>query len=565
MVTHLVFKMCGIAGIISKDGNDVSGTIKQMMETIRHRGPDGCGLLMGKTIQRGFSLEDINFDEKASVAMGHTRLAIVGGESGQQPLQDCHKKLTVLSNGEIYNYRQLRKELESEHYFETETDSETVVHLLEDAYQGDLESAVCEVLPKLDGVFALAVSDGDEIVVARDMLGVKQLYIGENEYYIAFASERKALWEVGIENEERLLFGHVARFSKDGMVIKKALNPPVDEEVTTNEFEDAVNAYGQALVDAVRKRVSGLDRVGIIFSGGIDSVLIAKIASQFTDVVCYTAGVKGSEDIKYARIAAQKIGVDIKTRELDLKDVESYIPKTIEAIEDRLFGQVKVAIPIYASVEMCHEDGVKVMLTGQGADELWGGYPWYRTIVEKEGYDSVREYMKGDILNLYKETLEREDKITMANSVELRVPFLDPQVIRVAMQTDDKLKIRSVNDKLGKYIHRELPKIMGVPEELADRAKDAAQHGSGVHKAILDIAEKNGYEKETAEKVGYKSNKSIREKLGSSVRYGYKYSKKTLWKIPDHIQFYLDVVSLKKHLINESELNYAKKKLVAKN
>ena len=250
--------------------------------------------------------------------------------------------------------------------------------------------------------------------------------------------------------------------------------------------------------------------------------------------------------------------MNIKVKELKPSDVEKYIPEVIEAIEDRLFGQIEVAIPIYVSVEMAHKDGLKVMLTGQGADELFAGYPWYRSIVEKDGYSSLKRYMIGDVLNLYRETLEREDKITMANAVELRVPYLDPEVIKIAMQIDDKLKIRSPEDKLGKFIHRELAKRIGIPADIAERPKEAAQHGSGVHKAILVVAQKNGFTEDLVEEIGYDPNKSIREKLGSSIRYGYKYDEKELWEIPDYLQLYLDKISLEKGLIDEAELNYVK-------
>lgn len=193
--------------------------------------------------------------------------------------------------------------------------------------------------------------------------------------------------------------------------------------------------------------------------------------------------------------------------------MEKYIPEVIEAIEDSLFGQIEVAIPIYISVEMAHEDGLKVMLTGQGADELFAGYPWYRTIVEKDGYNSLKRYMVGDVLNLYRETLEREDKITMVNAVELRVPYLDPKVIKIAMQIDDKLKIRSPKDELEKLIHRELAKRIRIPADLAERPKKAAQHGSGIHEAILVVAQKNGFTEDLVILIRFPWRKDLLMKL----------------------------------------------------
>lgn len=162
---------------------------------------------------------------------------------------------------------------------------------------------------------------------------------------------------------------------------------------------------------------------------------------------------------------------------------------------------------------MAHEDGLKVMLTGQGADELFAGYPWYRTIVEKDGYNSLKRYMVGDVLNLYRETLEREDKITMVNAVELRVPYLDPKVIKIAMQIDDKLKIRSPKDELEKLIHMELAKRIRIPADLAERPKKAAQHGSGIHEAILVVAQKNGFTEDLVILIRFPWRKDLLMKL----------------------------------------------------
>ena len=145
--------------------------------------------------------------------------------------------------------------------------------------------------------------------------------------------------------------------------------------------------------------------------------------------------------------------------------------------------------------------------------------------------------------------------------ISFRYPYIDPQVIKVALQIDAKLKIRSSEDKLGKYIHREFAKRVGVPPELADRPKEAAQHGSGIHEAMIKIAKRNGFTQDVVEETGYNPDKSIREKLGSSIRYGYKYGEENLWKTPDYLQAYLDTIALQKNLITESELKYAKTKL----
>ncbi|MBI4257838.1 MAG: hypothetical protein HY619_02690, partial [Thaumarchaeota archaeon] len=153
---------------------------------------------------------------------------------------------------------------------------------------------------------------------------------------------------------------------------------------------------------------------------------------------------------------------------------------------------------------------------------------------------------------LYKETLEREDKITMAHSIELRPPYLDPEVVEVATSIATKTKLPP-GDVMGKHVHREAALGLGVPSELAFRVKQAAQHGSGVHKLVEEIALKNGYNKDMVESMGYSAKRSVPEVLGSSARYGYLYSTDGIWDIPDHVQLYLDTIAYEGRLTSEDD------------
>jgi asparagine synthase (glutamine-hydrolysing) len=304
----------------------------------------------------------------------------------------------------------------------------------------------------------------------------------------------------------------------------------------------AVEAYGKALNEAMEKRVQDFQRIGIIFSGGIDSVLIAYLASKMVpEVICYTGGVTGSSDILNARQIADKLGLKLKVCELDQEEVEELIPEVMNVIEDSNAGQVEVALPVYCAVKLAHEDGIKVMLTGQGADELFGGYSWYAKVVEKEGYKMLRRHMIEDLLLLYKETLEREDKITMAHSIELREPFLDPEVIKVALATSLRLNVKGGSDSFGKHVHRKLAEHLGIPHDIAYRIKEAAQHGSGMHGMLDNIARKHGFDESTVP-ANYLEELNMREKIGSSQRYGYLFVDGKIWIAEPHIQMYLDSI-----------------------
>ena len=548
--------MCGIAGDIERQGGNSVPIVGSMLETIKHRGPDGFGLYNKHSIQRVKNFDDLSFNERSEFAFGHSRLAIVGGEQGIQPFEGCHKGLVVLHNGEIYNYKSLRTDL-SNHKFETSTDSETIVHMLEDHYNGDLSDALAATLRRLDGVFAIVATDGKNVAIARDTFGVKQLYFSETNERIVFSSERKALWRVGVNDwGNRLLPGHLAFFAPEGATIRKFREPPISNITDSNvsaSIEGIMNEYIELLRKAVSKRVEDMGHIGVIFSGGIDSVLIAKIAKDLgAKMTCYGAGTEDSGDLKQAQYAATSMGLEIRTNLLTAEKVDNEIPTIIQTIEDRNLSQVEVAMPIYFSVQMAQEDGIRVMLTGQAADELFAGYPWYRDVLDKEGYASLTTHMIDDLLLLYKETLEREDKITMARSIELRVPYLDYELVKFVTGIDTRLKL-PVGDKLGKHIHREAALRVGVPESLALRPKEAAQHGSGIRGLIQQIAISKGYNEEVVKMHHYSVSKSIPERLGSSQRYGHLYSNEAKWETPDNVQLFLDTLSLKNKLTSQND------------
>jgi asparagine synthase (glutamine-hydrolysing) len=221
-------------------------------------------------------------------------------------------------------------------------------------------------------------------------------------------------------------------------------------------------------------------------------------------------------------------------------EVEKLIPDIIRDIEDHSMNQVEVAVPIYVANRMAQEAGERVLLTGQGADELFGGYPWYGRVAEADGFDTFVQRSWEDMCLLYKECLEREDKITMAHSMELRVPFLDPEVIQAAFHISPELKVNKGADPLGKRIHREYCCSVGIPDDISNRVKEAAQHGANVHDTLLELAALRAPSETALAAAGYDADVSVIEKLGSSSRYGYRYGDEKMWKPATQLQFYLD-------------------------
>lgn len=534
---------------MSKRGENVAPLVGRMLLRMANRGPDGAGVSCGGTILRSSTVKELELGNiKAQSMMGHARLAIVGGTCGTQPFTSCNGRFTLEHNGEIYNYKKLRARLEGRHRFSTQTDSEVVAHLLEDHYLvcGDFLESITRTVAELDGIYALAIRDEKTgaVVLVRDRLGVRPMYYSENEHMIAFASERKALWAIGFrEPTLRVLPGHALLIESSGDMQQVRIIGLPKPKVTCRTMDSAISAYEKALIASVEKRTEDVERMGIIFSGGIDSVLAAYIASRMVpEVTCYTCGVEGSSDLEFARQIAGRLNLPLKANELSQERVEQLVPEIIRVIEDSNAGQVEVALPVYGAVELAKKDGIRIMLTGQGADELFGGYGWYSNVAKREGYRKLRARMAEDLSLLYKETLEREDKITMAHSIELREPFLDMEVVSASMAMDLRLNVKP-DDRFGKRVHRRLAQTLGIPEEIAFRVKEAAQHGSGMHDMLDSVARKNGFD-EAAITSGYLRELQSKEKMGSSQRYGYLFEKEhKLWVAEPHVQMYLDSIA----------------------
>lgn len=510
--------MCTICGHFVRNGKRSSTDIYDMLKKMEHRGPDTHGVYLDGTISRANEIDEFKtlLKNKSRIALGHSRLRIIGGANAVQPFTSCDGQLVLIINGEIYNYHELKTLLLHNHNLLTTGDSEIVIHLIEEAYRGNLLEAVRMVTGLLDGMYALAVSDGKSVVMARDPIGKKPAYYIEHENAVYFASEKKALWN-GKNDPKRLRPGELLLIDDNRCDIRKGFELPLPQ-IDIIDFRTAVECYKDALVKSVRKRLSGLreTRLGVIFSGGIDSVLIAKLLQrEGKSIVCYCTGAEVSTDIVASRNVAKELGFELKTAIINESIVKDILSEVIQKVEESGLLQVEVAIPMFMAAKMAAADGIRVMYTGQAADELYAGYPWYNDVLRESGYLRLHERLWEDLNSLYDDTLEREDKLTMSHSIELRAPYLDRDVIQTAMRTSPRLKIAGVDDPLRKRVHRQAAVELGVPAQLAFRVKDPAQSGSGIHGIIENIAGTNGrfFDDDLV-------NENIRIDKGSLYRYG---------------------------------------------
>jgi asparagine synthase (glutamine-hydrolysing) len=471
---------------------------------------------------------------------------------------DGRERPVLIYDGHLYDFRNSESTLSEVQHTAEKTVAESLVRKLAEL-PGNLERKVRRALPGLDGDYALALGDTESIVISRDSLGTKPLYFAENSKLFAFASNKKPLWRIGLAEVKPLRAGKLVVFNHGEVSIGKA-SPFRKKEAVIGDMSQAVDAYEQALRSAVTKRVARTKhslKLGVLLSGGVDSCLIAKLvcdvaSSLGTDVVAYSAGLPDSPDVKFARQSARELDIRHKMKILTIHEVEKYIPGVIEVIEDSDFVQVETGIGLYAAIDMASRDGINVLFSGQGPDELWGGYNWYPDVLGRDGRQDLSRRMWDDFTRADIETLDRENKIALAHDIDLLFPYLDTEVADVAMSVASELKVTSTEDHLGKHPHRQLAAKLGVPEKYANRGKYAIQHGTGIHGVLDGIARKNGFDPALVKHIGYRSDKITIEKMGSSSRYGYRYMAKDLWQVPQYVQLFFHVLAYKQGLLDKS-------------
>ena len=286
----------------------------------------------------------------------------------------------------------------------------------------------------------------------------------------------------------------------DFKVIKSNYNEYNDYLDTKDSYEVYKELLKDDLYSAVEKRVNMISDVGLIFSGGVDSTILAVLLKQIAEkrnnnansiplnVKLYSVGVENSQDVKFSKEIAEELNLPLKTVIIDENTVKESIKPVLTAIEDDNVMKLGVGMTIYLAAKAMKEDNIKVALSGQGADELFGGYNRYLKHFEEnslfDAYFALDEEIYHDIANMYHVNLERDDAVSMANGVELRVPFLDMDIIDLALDIPGIYKIKDNEDILRKHILRDVAKSIGVPDYIADRPKKAAQYGSGINKIL---------------------------------------------------------------------------------
>lgn len=467
--------MCGIVSIfnIQEQTPELRQKALRMSQKIRHRGPDWSGIYTG-----------------GSAILCHERLSIVDPESGKQPLFSSDKKQVLAVNGEIYNHQDIRRRYAGKYQFQTGSDCEVILALYRDKGIDFLED--------LSGIFAFALYDAecDEFLIARDPIGVIPLYIGyDDDGKVYVASELKAL-EGQCDRYEPFLPGHYYWSREPGMkrYYKRdwfSYDAVKDNSASVADIHDALEA-------AVKRQLMSDVPYGVLLSGGLDSSVISAIAEKFSErriedddkerawwprLHSFAVGLKGAPDLAKAKLVADYIGTVHHEINYTIQEGLDAIRDVIYFIETYDVTTVRASTPMYLLARVIKSMGIKMVLSGEGADEIFGGYLYFHKAPSPKAFhkETVRKLSK-----LYMYDCLRANKSLSAWGVEGRVPFLDKEFLDVAMRTNPEAKM-CPGKTIEKRIVREAFANM-LPDEVAWRQKE--QFSDGVGYSWIDTLKK---------------------------------------------------------------------------
>lgn len=498
--------MCGIVSIfnIQEQTPELRQQALRMSQKIRHRGPDWSGIYCG-----------------GSAILAHERLSIVDPESGRQPLFAPDKKQVLAVNGEIYNHQNIRARFAGKYQYQTGSDCEVILSLYREMrkdsdfdtliYKGEdaLHARITKMLEELNGIFAFALYDAerDEFLIARDPIGVIPLYIGyDKDGKVLVASELKAL-EGQCDHYEPFLPGHYYYSKNPGMKryytrdwfeyaamqnkykIDDKQNAAEQLKDAESQEKEAVAEIHDALEASVKRQLMSDVPYGVLLSGGLDSSVISAVAEKFSStrvenggetkaywprLHSFAVGLKGAPDLAKARLVAEHIGTVHHEINYTIQEGLDAIRDVIYFIETYDVTTVRASTPMYLLARVIRSMGIKMVLSGEGADEVFGGYLYFHKAPDAKAFheETVRKLGK-----LYLYDCLRANKSLAAWGIEGRVPFLDKEFLDVAMGMNPVLKMcpdKTIEKKVVREAFADL-----LPEEVAWRQKEQFSDGVG--------------------------------------------------------------------------------------
>jgi asparagine synthase (glutamine-hydrolysing) len=364
-------------------------------------------------------------------------------------------------------------------------------------HQLTIEPEHCEtilqtLIEKADGDYSFLMLGTDWFAAGRDPIGVQPLYYGENQDVAAVATNRKALWKLGIEKPASFPPGNLAFINRNGFQFKqvKSLSFSAPNPIT---LDDAARKLQALIEESIRRRIHDVKEVMVAFSGGLDSSLVAYLASKLKmKVNLLYVSMENQAETEQAIAASEQLNLPLQVHLYKDSDVEKTLPEVVELIEEADPIKASIGLPFFWTAEKAAEAGFHVVLAGQGADELFGGYQRYVNEYCKEGSEKVLRTMFHDVVNIYLSNLERDLKITSYHDIELRLPFASFNIAEFAVNLPIECKIEPRPDTLRKLVLRRVALNVGMPSSVADKPKKAVQYSTGINDAVKRVAKKHG-------------------------------------------------------------------------
>jgi len=465
--------MGAIVAAVNRKGENAVPTVVAMLKELTHRGVDAHGVATPNSATTAKSIEEIAVKNiSSSVVLGHNLSRILPRDQ-PQPVQG--DGFTLVLEGRLFPSPNL-----------SEVDN------IAEKLGPNPQRNASHIIEKLEGSYAFAIAVSNKIIAGRDMFGTNPLYYGVNDTISAVASERKALWTLGIKNVKSFPPGHVAVVNAQGFSFKpiKTIAQPPQEDV---DMETAAKRLQDLLLESTRKRVSNLQKAAVAFSGGLDSSVIAVLAKNCgVNVQLVSIGLENQPEVDFAETAAEALELPLHLYTYTMSDVEQILPKVLWLIEEPDTVKASIAIPFYWTAENTSKLRCNVLLAGQGGDELFGGYQRYLGDYAQLGVEAVQKALYRDVAKSYETNFQRDNQVCSFHKVELRLPFVDRDFVHFSLGLPLSLKIESAEDRLRKRVLRQLAQNLGIPMFIANKTKKAIQYTTGVNKNLQKLAKRKG-------------------------------------------------------------------------
>jgi asparagine synthase (glutamine-hydrolysing) len=458
--------------VLDKKGADTTRTVARALKSLHIDHADGFGIATPLTLTMEKDADALqNQDINSPVSVGYTFSKILPQDEPQHArLEDA----TLVFEGRIYS--PMRKTSATE--------------IIAKKLKQNHDKAIEALFDEIEGDFSFIIAEPERIIAGRDPIGVQPLYYGENRTVAALASNRKALWKLGIEKTQSFPPGHLAFVSHEGFKFKpvKTLVYSKPKPIT---MQKATETLQKLLERSVRRRVWGLKEIAVAFSGGLDSSMVAFLAKRCrANVHLIHVSLKNHPETEEAKKAADELKLPIHVYLFEEEDAEEVVSKVVELIEEPDPVKAAIGVPFYWTAEKTAEAGFEVLLAGQGADELFGGYQRYINDYLLYGEEKVRRTMFNDVTKLHESNIERDEKICSFHNVELRLPFASYQIAKFAINLPVELKIEKKADSLRKLVLRKVAENIGLPTSIANKPKKAVQYATGINDALKKMAKK---------------------------------------------------------------------------